>query len=383
MPVLEKPEPRSAADERASLIPVGLKLETVSLVFLGFVGAVFFLRYAQAILVPFVLALLLFYVLDPIVGALQRWSVPRVVGCLLLYFILIGTGVTAIYLVRDQAASAFDRLPEALEKAKAAIESHRTGSPGAVAKVQEAAGALQKTASASANTPDDGVTRVRIEEPLFKTSDYLLSGSKGLVWFVGEAFTILLLVFFLLASGDLYKRKLVEVVGPRLSRQRLTLEILNDIDQQIGRFLLIQVATSAFIGTAVGFGMWIVGVNQAAMWGIAAGVLNFVPYFGTIIITTALFLVAFLQFGKPEMAALAAAVTLFITSIDGFLLKTLLTGRFSKMNSVAVFLSLIFWGWLWGPMGMLLSVPIMMVIKSICDHLEVLQPIGHLLGEGK
>ena len=175
----------------------------------------------------------------------------------------------------------------------------------------------------------------------------------------------------------------MEVVGPRLSRQRLTLEILNYIDQQIGRFLLIQVATSAFIGTAVGFGMWIVGVNQAAMWGIAAGVLNFVPYFGTIIITTAMFLVAFLQFGKLEMAGLAAAVTLFITSIDGFLLKTLLTGRFSKMNNVAVFLSLIFWGWLWGPMGMLLSVPIMMVIKSICDHLEVLQPIGHLLGEGE
>ena len=83
------------------------------------------------------------------------------------------------------------------------------------------------------------------------------------------------------------------------------------------------------------------------------------------------------------MAGLAAAVTLFITSIDGFLLKTLLTGRFSKMNNVAVFLSLIFWGWLWGPMGMLLSVPIMMVIKSICDHLEVLQPIGHLLGEAE
>src|SRR5262245_49094638 len=218
MSVVEKPETISQVHKRVSLVPVGLRIETISLAFLGFVGAVFFLRYAQAILVPFVLALLLFYVLDPIVGALHRWGIPRVAGCLLLSIILVASGVTAIYLITDQAASAFDRLPEALEKAKTAIESRRTGKPGAVAKVQEAAGALQKTASETAESrPDDGVTRVRIEEPLFKTSDYLLSGSKGLVWFIGEAIMILLLVFFLLASSDLYKRKLVEVVGPRLS----------------------------------------------------------------------------------------------------------------------------------------------------------------------
>ena len=94
-------------------------------------------------------------------------------------------------------------------------------------------------------------------------------------------------------------------------------------------------------------------------------------------------MVAFLQFGTLEMVGIVAGITLLVTSIDGFLLTPLLTSKFSKMNNLAVFLSLLFWGWLWGALGMLLAVPIMMVIKSICDHIEGLQPIGHLLGEGK
>jgi predicted PurR-regulated permease PerM len=275
-----------------------------------------------------------------------------------------------------------DRLPEALRKVRTAIESQRRA-PGTVAKVQQAAGELERTASNAASRPVQGVTRVQIEEPLFRASDYLWSGSLGLLWFIGQVLTIIFLVFFLLASGDLYKRKLIEVVGPRLSRQRLTLQILDDIDHQIGRFLLIQALTSTLIGVALGISLWLLGVNHAAVWGVTAGILNTIPYFGTIIVTGALALASFLQFGTLEMVLAVSGITLFVTSIDGFLLTPLLAGRFSRMNNLAVFISLLFWGWLWGPLGMLLAVPIMMVIKSICDHIESLQPIGHLLGEGK
>jgi len=117
------------------------------------------------------------------------------------------------------------------------------------------------------------------------------------------------------------------------------------------------------------------------MWGVSAGVLNSIPYFGTIIVTIGLALAAFLQFGTLEMVAVVAGITLLVTSLDALLLTPFLTGRFSKMNNLAVFLSLLFWGWLWGALGVLLAVPIMMVIKSICDHIEGLQPIGHFLGE--
>jgi predicted PurR-regulated permease PerM len=375
---IEQPQPR----HRALFGRERPRIETLCLLFLSLVGAAFVLRYAQAVILPFMLALLFFYALDPVVCWLCRRGIPRVASSLLLITLLLGTGVSTIYLLGGQASAMADRLPEALRKARTAIESQRRA-PGAVAKVQRVAGELQRTAANTASRPAQGVTRVQIEEPLFRASDYLWSGSLGLLWFIGQALTIIFLVFFLLASGDLYKRKLIEVVGPRLSRQRLTLQILDDIDHQIGRFLLIQVLTSTLIGVALGISLWLLGVNHAAVWGVAAGILNSIPYFGTIIVTGALALASFLQFGTLEMVLVVAAITLLVTSIDGLLLTPLLAGRFSRMNNLAVFISLLFWGWLWGPLGMLLAVPIMMVIKSICDHIEALQPIGHLLGEGK
>jgi predicted PurR-regulated permease PerM len=128
---------------------------------------------------------------------------------------------------------------------------------------------------------------------------------------------------------------------------------------------------------------WICRLGIPRIWGVSAGILNSVPFFGPIIVTVALATVAFWQFGTLGMAATVAGITLFVTSLDGFLLTPFLTGRISQMNNLAVFMSLLFWGWLWGAVGMLLAVPIMMVIKSICDHVEGLQPIGHLLGESK
>jgi predicted PurR-regulated permease PerM len=383
MSAIEKPQTRIDPRPRALFGRERPRIETLCLVFLSLVGAAFVLQYAQAVILPFILALLFFYALDPVVCWLCRRGIPRVVSSLLLIALVLGIGGSSIYLLGGQASTMVDRLPEAVKKVRTAIESQRRA-PGAVARVQQAAGELERTAStATGSKLRQGVTRVQIEEPLFKATDYLWSGSLGLLWFIGQALTIIFLVFFLLASGDLYKRKLIEVVGPRLSRQRLTLQILDDIDHQIGRFLLMQAATSTLIGVALGVSLWLLGVNQAAMWGVIAGILNSIPYFGTIIVTGGLALASFLQFGSLEMVLAVASITLLVTSIDGFLLTPLLAGRFSRMNNLAVFIALLFWGWLWGPLGMLLAVPIMMVIKSVCDHIEALQPIGHLLGEGK
>ena len=359
------------------------RLETICLVFLSVVAGIFALRYAQGVLMPFVLALLFFYALDPIVAWGSRLGVPRVVGSVLIVLMLLGALGIGVYALRGQAADLLARMPEAIRKVTATLESYGGATPSPVAKVQEVAGELAQVATEAAGSPPmaKGVTRVRVEEPLFRVSDYLWSGSRSAAWLIGQGVTFLFLVLFLLVAGDLYKRKLVEVVGPRLSDKRLTVQILNEIDDQIGKFLLVQVLASAFIGVAMGIVLWLLGVNQAAMWGLLAGVFNLIPYFGNIFVTGGITLVAFLQFGTLSMAALLAAITLFVTSIDGFLLKPLLTGRFSKMNQLAVFISLVFWGWIWGAVGMLLAVPIMVAIKTTCDRIEGLQPIGHLLGE--
>jgi predicted PurR-regulated permease PerM len=358
------------------------RLESLCLVFLSFAAGVFLLRYAQGVFLPVMLSLLIFYALDPLVNVIARIGIPRLVGCVFVMALLIGAGALAVYLLRGQAQDLIQRLPEALSRAKEAIESSRGGTPAAVAEVQQAAVELGETASeAAGNETPKGVTRVQVEEPLFKPTDYLWSGSINLMWLIGQAVTVLCLVFFLLASGELYKRKIVEGVGTRLSQRKITIEILNDIHHQIGQFLLVQLAISALIGTATGISLWLLGVNQAAMWGVTAGVFNAIPYFGSIIVTSALALVAFLQFGSLDMVWLVAGVTLVVTSADWIFLTPMLTGRISKMNNIAVFVSLIFWYWLWGALGMFLAVPIMMVLKSICDHIEELQPIGNLLSE--
>lgn len=161
----------------------------------------------------------------------------------------------------------------------------------------------------------------------------------------------------------------------------MTLEAINEINSQIERFLLIQVTTSALVGICTTVALWALGLNQPAVWGLAAGLFNSIPYFGAIIVTAGLALVAFLQFGTLTATLQIAGVALLITTLEGFLLTPSLMGRAARINGVAMFVSLLFWSWLWGIVGMIVAVPLMMVIKTICDRVENLQPIGELLGE--
>jgi len=123
------------------------------------------------------------------------------------------------------------------------------------------------------------------------------------------------------------------------------------------------------------------GLENAAIWGIAAGLFNSIPYLGPVVVTGATALIAFMQFGTINMALLVGGATLVITSLEGFLLTPWLTGRASRMSAVVVFVGVLFWGWLWGVWGLLLGMPILMMIKAVCDRVEDLKPFGELLGE--
>jgi predicted PurR-regulated permease PerM len=172
----------------------------------------------------------------------------------------------------------------------------------------------------------------------------------------------------------------VEIVGS-FSQKKLTVLVLEDIARQIEHFLLIQILTSAAVALVTWGALWALGLQQAALWGLVAGVLNSIPYYGPVLVTAGLSVVGFAQFGTVGLTAAVAGVSLFITTLEGSLLTPMLMGRASSMNQVAVFAGLLFWSWVWGIWGMLLAIPMMMVIKVICDHVESLQPIGHLLGD--
>jgi predicted PurR-regulated permease PerM len=184
----------------------------------------------------------------------------------------------------------------------------------------------------------------------------------------------------MLLSDQLFKRKLVEIVGT-LSKKKLTVTVLEDIAGQIEQFLLIQFVTSAVVAIVTGTVLWAMGLQQAALWGLLAGIFNSIPYYGPLLVTAGLAVVGFLQFGTIPMTAAVAGVSLLITTLEGSLLTPMLLSRASAMNQVAVFAGLLFWSWVWGIWGTLLAVPMMMVIKVICDRVDALHPVGHLLGE--
>jgi predicted PurR-regulated permease PerM len=192
---------------------------------------------------------------------------------------------------------------------------------------------------------------------------------------------ILFLVYFLLASGDLYRRKLVKLAGPSLAQKKIPLQILTEIERQISAFLLVQLFTSTVVAVASWLAFRALGLQQAAVWGILAGLFNSIPYFGPVIVSSSTAAVAALQFGNVHMTLLVSGVALAITTLEGFVLTPWLTSRTARMNAVAIFVGLLFWGWVWNVWGMLLAVPMLVVIKAICDHVEDFKPVSELLGE--
>jgi len=361
-------------------MPVDIR--SAALTVLAVLATILVLQYAQAMIIPIVLGLLISYALEPIVARLTRWRVPRPVAAALVLLVVTGATGRLLYGLRSEVSAIVDQLPQAARRLRQMIENDRPTTAVAIQQVQKAASELEKAATAAAPPPpSSGVPRVQVESPPFNVSDYVMWGSIGVATAAGQLVLILFLAYFLLASGDLYRRKLVKIVGPSLSKKRVTVQILSEIDRQIEMFLLVEMFTSVVVGIATWLAFRALGVNQAAVWGLLAGVFNSIPYFGPVLVTGGTAVVAFLQFGSINMAVLVSGISLVITSLEGFLLTPWLTSRASSMNAVAIFIGLLFWGWVWNVWGMLLAVPMLMVIKAICDHVEDFKPVGELLGE--
>jgi predicted PurR-regulated permease PerM len=372
---------RNAADHRPvteTVMPVDVR--SMALMILAVLGVVFLLKYAQAVLTPLVLAVLISYALEPPVATLTAWRLPRPVAAAIVLFCVVGAGSVMLYQLRGEANAIVEQLPDAARRLRHTLERERAASPTAIEHVQKAATELEKAATAAAPTPPAaGVTRVQVENAPIQIRDYLLWGSVGAATAVMQIILIVFLVFFLLASGDLFRRKLVKIAGP--ASKRVTLQILQEIDRQIERFLMVQLLVSALVGFVTWAAFRWIGLQQAALWGLMAGIFNSIPYFGPVIVTGATSVVGFLQFGSIRMALITGAIALVITTLEGMLLTPWLTSRAARMNAVAIFVGLLFWGWVWGVWGMLLAVPMLMVVKAICDRIEELKGVGELLGE--
>ena len=337
--------------------------------------SLFALRYAQGLLAPLLVAVLASVALAPLVRVLTR-IIPRAVAAAIVVLgIAVLIGLTA-YLLSDEASAFSKRLPGIVREVRGAIVS---ASPrqGLIGQLQQAVTELEKTTAAPAPT---NVTPVTIVEPV-DVQQQLMTGARALGGYLAQAVLMFFLVFFLLASGDLFKNKLVKLSGDRLSHRKVTLQMIDEITTKIGRFVFYQAWSGALVGVITWLCFRWIGVRYAGLWGLAAGVMNCIPYFGPTLIMGASAVAALIQFRSLPTMALVAGVSLAITALEGFVLAPTMLGQAARVNTVAVFVSIMFWGWLWGSLGLVIAVPILMIVKTVADRVESLSSLSELLGE--
>lgn len=356
----------------------------MALTILATIAFVFALQWAKEFFIPLVLGILLSYMLSPVVLWLERAKVPRLLGTSLVMAALIGfTGAiaTSVYI---EAQTMVDEVPLAAYKLSSAYKRLDDGEMGMLDKLRSAADTLTKAANPEADTgpsTEPAAQAVVVKPPDFNLNDWLWQGSLSAAAFVGQMTMVLFMVFFALLSGNTFKRKLVRLTGPSLSNKKITVQILDDINTSIQRYMLMLLVTNTLLGLLTWLALWAIGMDNPASWGVVAGLLHVIPYFGPLIAAVMIGMAAFLQFDSLTMMLVAAAITIGVASIVGMLVTTWMTGRIAKMNAAAVFVALLFGAWLWGVWGMLLCVPTIMVVKVIAQHIDELQPIAELLGE--
>lgn len=356
----------------------------VALGILAALALVFVLQWAQGFVISLVIGIFLAYTLNPLVVWLERIRIPRIFGAIIVMLAVVCALGLGTYSLRGQMQAIADQLPEAASKLSARLASLQIGQFIDMQKMQTAAREIEKATDQVDSGPLTArkpVTHVVVDQPGFKLGNVLWMGSMGALGFIGEAAMVAFLVFFLLLSGDTFKRKLVLLTGPSLSNKKITVHILDDINASIQRYMFMLFVTNLLVALLSWIAFRWIGLENAGAWAVATGLLHVIPYFGPAVTAGATGLAAFLQFDSLWMALLVSGTSLAIATVVGIFITTWMSGRIAKMNAAAVFIALLFWSWLWGVWGMLLGIPIIFIVKVISQHVEQLHPVAELLGE--
>lgn len=376
-------QPEDNVVPRAALLEA-VSIRSMSLVILASISALFFIEWAQAVLLPLVVAVLISYALDPFVSAFDRLRIPRPLSAAIILTLLLGAIAAASIPLQREAVAILDKVPLAISK----FQQNEANSPpeeeGIMEKAQAAAQKIEESAAQQQNEPPSahqGITPVRVVDKPMDVRGYIFKSSPAALVLITQCFSVLFLVYFILAVGPLYKRKIVRISGPSFGRMRKAARILNEFHFLVRRFLFVMLISGLFVGVLTWLAFIGLGVEQAMLWGVIAGVASAVPYLGPFLVFVGTGIAALIQFGEVNTAILVAGTSLLITSIQGYLLMPWLTSQVSSLNPVVIFIGLLFWGWLWGPVGLVIATPILMIIKTLCDHVVNLRPVGELLGK--
>jgi predicted PurR-regulated permease PerM len=377
------PSPAKSVDAIPLTVHLPVDARGAALSIMATVALIFALDWAQPFLITLLLGILFAYTLNPLVVLLERIRIPRVVGASVVMLAVVCAIGFGAYTLRGQAQRILAQLPDAASKLSTGFDKVRSGQNSNMKNVQAAANAIEKATSQADQSvlPQQRTTHVVIDQPTFKLSNFLWVGSRGVVAAIGQAAMVLFLVFFFLLGGDMYKRKLVRLAGPTLSKKRITVHILDDINNSIQKYMFMLLVTNVSVGLLTWIALHWLGLENAGAWAVAAGLLHVIPYAGPAFTAAILGMAGFMQFDSLSVGLLIAGASLAIATFVGTFVATWMTGKFAKMNTAAVFVSLLFWSWLWGVWGLLLGIPIIVIVKVVSQHVEQLHSVAELLGE--
>lgn len=344
------------------------RVRSLGVTVLAVLAVLYTMYFARDFLLPIAFALLLDFFFSPFVRFMARWKIRPPLGALVVLLLLIGLTTLAVYELSGPVQRWAAQAPQTIETVQGRLRE--LASP-----LERVSATAQQVERATASVGGDRPETVVLEGPslasrLFGTTQRL----------VGAILQVLLLLYFLLASGDLFLQKLVKVL-PRVRDKQAAVQIARKTEGSISTYLLTAAAMNVGEGIVVAGAMWMLGMPNPILWGVLAATLEFIPYIGALAVTVILALAAFTVFDATGQALLVPATFVAINIVQGNFLAPLLHGDRLLLNPVAIFVGLAFWWWIWGIPGAFIAVPLLAVMKIVCDHVAPLAAFGEFLGQ--
>jgi predicted PurR-regulated permease PerM len=349
-----------------------------ALALLAIFAAIFLLHWGAPFFIPLAVAMMIAFALSPIVDALTRVLRWRVLSATVVVAAVLALLLGAAWSWRDDVERLWEQVPVAARAVADSVKKAARQPAGNVAEVTKAAAEIEAVAqTGKANPPPARPAPAAATTRPFWTMVW--EGGAIVATAATQVMVVIFLVFFMLAAGDLFKRKLVKIGGTTLSQKKITVEVIDEIDRQIRRYLGVILVANVLVGLGTWAVAKVLGLNYPELWGMAAAILHTAPYFGPTLIAIGTLLAGFLQFGDWPHALGIAAATIVVSALVGSVFQTWLASRESQMNATATFVGLLFFSWIWGLWGLLLGIPLLAIVKTVCEHKEDWKPVAELL----
>ena len=342
-------------------------IRAVALVGLFVLATLYTLRLARPFILPIIFALLLDFLLTPAVRWLRKLRIPEPLGAALVLLAALGVIAGIGYNLAAPAAAWVRRAPATMDVARDRLAVLRR-------PVEQMSRAAEEVQNAADVDGKGGTQQVEIAGPSLTKQAF--GGTMSILGFIAIAG---FLTYFLLASGDLFLQKLIKVL-PQFRDKKRAVSIAREIEEQVSVYMLTTTAINAGVGVVTGIAMWVIGMPNPALWGLVAGLLNYMPYVGALATIAVLGMAALVSFDTLGRALVVPGTFFIINMIEANIVSPLVLGNRLALNTVALFVGMMFWWYIWGIPGALMAVPMMATIKIFCDHFEDLAPVGEFLG---